>query len=266
MPRITTQDLQVYYEDAGSGEPLILITGLGSDLQGWANQAPALASDFRVITYDNRGAGRTSAPDKPYSIEGMARDLGALMDKLDIESAHLLGWSMGGMIAQEFAANNPKRVKKLILAGTVPCIDGYSREVLSVWLAARQSSMSREEWVRFVGVWTYSPELLNDTRRYRMAVVNALRNPYAQQDHAFARQVHAILEWNPADLAAKIDRPTLILAGEDDIFVPARNAEKLAGLISGAEVQTLPGGHVGLMEYPKEYNAAITEFLRSAAG
>ena len=77
MPYVPTRDINTYYEEAGRGEPLVLIRGLGSDLQAWAPQAPELAKHFRVITYDNRGAGRTSAPDKPYSIVGMADDLAA---------------------------------------------------------------------------------------------------------------------------------------------------------------------------------------------
>ena len=126
MPYVPTRDIITYYEEAGRGEPLVLIRGLGSDLQAWALQVPALAKHFRVITYDNRGAGRTNAPDKPYSIDGMADDLAALLDELNIAKASVLGYSMGGMVAQEFALKYPNKLDKLILLGTSARLDGYS--------------------------------------------------------------------------------------------------------------------------------------------
>ncbi|HNO65923.1 MAG TPA: alpha/beta hydrolase, partial [Tepidiformaceae bacterium] len=145
MPYVPTRDIITYYEEAGSGRPLVLIRGLGSDLQAWSLQVPELAKHFRVITYDNRGAGRTGAPDKPYTIAGMADDLAALLDALDIPTACILGYSMGGMIAQEFALKHPARVEKLILLGTSAGLDGYSREVIRNFVSVRRSNMSREQ-------------------------------------------------------------------------------------------------------------------------
>jgi pimeloyl-ACP methyl ester carboxylesterase len=261
MPRITTSDIAMYYEDAGSGEPLILVSGLGGDSQGWANQVPTLSQRFRVITFDNRGAGRTGAPDKPYSIAGMATDLRNLMDTLGIESAHILGFSMGGYIAQTFAIANPKRVSKLILLATAAHIDGFGREVVRTWTSVRQASLSREEWVRFTGVWTYSPRLLDNERLFRAAIANALSNPYAQQDHAFLRQAAAIPGFDVRDEVKSLQCQTLVLAPEDDILVPKRNSELLASLIPNAQLMVLPGGHIGAMEYADEYNAAILGFL-----
>jgi pimeloyl-ACP methyl ester carboxylesterase len=105
MPTVETGDIVTYYEEAGSGEPLILICGLSADLQVWRFQFPDLSKHCRVICDDNRCAGRTSAPDKPHSNAGMADDLAALLDHLQINSAHILGWSMGGLIAQQFASH-----------------------------------------------------------------------------------------------------------------------------------------------------------------
>ncbi len=266
MPKVPIRDLIMYYEEAGSGEPLLLIMGLGGDLQAWANQVPALSRHFRVITFDNRGAGRTSAPDRPYSIEGMAEDTVALMDRLGIEKAHILGFSMGGYIAQEIAIHHPKRVNKLILLCTAPAIDGFGRNVLRNFIDVRRSSMSREQVVRFMATWLYSPELFDDEERFRRALLNMLRNPYAQQDHAFIRQAEAILEWNPGDRVRQIEHETLVVCGKDDILVPPRNARKLAELLPNAKLVELPGAHVGCMEYPDVYNAAFLEFLGVGAG
>ena len=261
MPKIPTRDIITYYEEAGSGEPLLMIMGLSGDLQAWALQVPTLARKYRVITYDNRGAGRTSAPDKPYSIKQMADDAVALLDSLGIARAHVLGFSMGGYIAQELAAAHPERVEKLILLATAPYIDGYGKVVVGNWVNVRRSNMSREQIVRYTSQFLYSPELLDDEERYERAVQNNLANPYAQQDHAFIRQAQAVLAFDARDRLPGLKNKTLVLVGKDDILVPPRNSEKLVKLIPGAAMKTLSGGHLGCIEYPHEYNDAIAEFL-----
>jgi pimeloyl-ACP methyl ester carboxylesterase len=261
VPNIPTRDIMTYYEEAGSGEPLLMIMGLSGDLQAWALQAPALARKYRVITYDNRGAGRTSAPDKPYSISQMAGDAVALLDALGIQKAHVLGFSMGGYVAQELAITHPERVEKLILLATAPSIDGYGRVAVRNWMNVRRSNMSREQVVRYTSQFLYSAELLDDDARYERAIQNNLANPYAQQDHAFIRQAEAVLAFDARERLANVKSPALVLAGKEDILVPPRNGERLAKLIPGATLKTLSGGHLGCIEYPHEYNEAIIEFL-----
>ncbi len=260
MPNVQLRDMIMYYEETGSGEPLVLIMGLGGDLQGWALQVPALAKHFRVITFDNRGSGRSSAPDRMYSISGMADDLAHLLDHLKIDRAHILGFSMGGYIAQEFVLKYPARVGKLILMATSASIDGYGRNILKGWINLRRSNMSREQTARLQATWLYGPDLLDDDALFERSILNSLSNPYPQQDHAFIRQAQALLQWE-GGRAAAIKSPTLVIAGEDDVFFPARNTEKLAKAIPSATLATLPGGHVGAVEYPHEYNTAILEFL-----
>jgi pimeloyl-ACP methyl ester carboxylesterase len=264
MPNAQLRDILTYYEEAGAGEPLVLVMGLGGDLQAWRFQVQELSKHFRVITFDNRGAGRTSAPDRPYSIKGMAEDLNDLLDVLKIEKTHILGYSMGGYIAQEFALAYPKRVDRLILLATGPAIDGYGRAVVSSWIDVRSSNMSREQVARHNAPWLYSPELLDNRERYEQAIRNSLANRWEQEDYAFIRQAQAILAWEPGDRASAIKAPTLIVAGEDDILVPARNAEALGKLIPGSTVKLLPGGHVGCIEYADEYNSAFLEHLGAA--
>jgi len=260
MPIAPIRDILTYYEEAGSGDPLVLITGLGGDLQAWAFQVPALSRHLRVITFDNRGAGRTSAPDKPYSIAGMAEDVSALLDHLGIAKASVLGFAMGGYVAQELAAAHPDRVDRLILLATAASIDGYGRQVVRSMIDVRRSNMSREQVLRLHAHWLYSPELLNDGDRFERSLVNSLANPYPQQDHAFIRQAQAILAWE-GKAAPAIKAPTLVVAGADDILVPTRNGERLAAAVAGATLKVLPGGHLGVIEYPNEHNEAFLEFL-----
>lgn len=264
MPSVPVRDINIYYEEHGSGEPLVMIPGLSSDLQAWALQAPALSRHFRVITLDNRGAGRTSAPDKPYSISGMADDVAGFMDHLGIARAHVLGFSMGGFIAQELALKHAAKVNKLILLATAPYIDGYTENVVKSWISLRRSNLSREQVQRITAAWLYSADLFDDRERFEQAIAKGAANPYAQQDHAFIRQAQAVLAFDARDRAAKITCETLLVSGEEDILIPPRNSDRLAKLLPKAKRVSLPGGHVGCIEHPAEYNAAFLEFLGAA--
>ncbi len=264
MPYVPTRDIITYYEEAGSGEPLVLIRGLGSDLQAWALQVPALAKHFRVITYDNRGAGRTGSPDKPYSVAGMAEDLAALLGELKVEKASILGYSMGGMIAQEFALKYPAKVDKLILLATSSRLDGYVRTVIGNLISIRRSNMSREQVVRASAPFIYSAALLDDTERYERAIQANVDNPYSQQDHAFIRQAQAILAFEAASRVSGIKAQTLVVTNHEDTLIPPRHGEALAKAIPGAKLRPLEAGHAGVIEHPNEHNTAFLEFLGAA--
>ncbi len=263
MPAVETGDIVTYYEEAGSGEPLVLICGLSQDLQVWRFQVPELSKSFRVISYDNRGAGRTSAPDQPYSIAGMADDLATLLDKLQVESAHVLGVSMGGIIAQALALAHPKRVRKLILVSTLARPDGYFRLAIRNWMNIRRSDMPFEQICRFVSRWPYSPAFYDDEPLYEKFVQMIATNPYAQKAHAFLRQADALLAHNVGDAARGIRAQTLVLAGTHDNLVPPYHSEHLANLIKGSTLRILKGAHFGLAEFPDEYNREVLAFLRS---
>jgi len=264
MPVVPTRDVITYYEEAGSGEPLVLIRGLGGDLQAWALQVPALARQFRVITYDARGAGRTSAPDRPYTIAGMADDLAVLLDELKVSKANILGYSMGGMVAQEFALKYPARVERLVLVATAAALDGYSRAVIQNFINFRRSNLSRDQFVRAQATYLYSAALLDDAARYERAVQSSVDNPYAQQDHAFIRQAQALLEFDASARVGGIKAPTLVVTNKEDVEIPPRHGERLAKAIPGAKLVTLDGAHAGVVEYPNEHNEAFLEFLGAA--
>lgn len=263
MPRLQTRDIIIYYEEAGQGDPILLITGLGADLQSWALTAPELAKHFRVVTFDNRGAGRSSAPDRPYSLEGMADDAAGLLDALEIEKAHILGLSMGGYIAQEFALRHPNRVNQLVLLSTAPDIDGYGRSIVRALTTVRKSNVSREGFLRVTAPLVYSPALLDDNDRLERALQNSLANAYPQQDHAYLRQANAILRFNATPRLGELKADTLVVHGADDKLVPPSNGQRLAEALPSATYKELPGGHLGFLEHPADYNAAFLEFLNA---
>lgn len=265
MPIAPIRDILTYYEEAGSGEPLLLLAGLGSDLQAWALQAPVLARHFRVITCDNRGAGRSSAPDRPYTVAGMADDAAALLQRLGIERASVLGWGMGGCIAQEIALRHGGMVGRLILVNSAAALDGRAQHLLRTWIDVRRSNLSREQIVRFVALFHYGAGLHDDDTRFEQAIDHAAANAYPQQDHAFIRQALALLAHDTRDRLKDIAQETLVVSSAEDAVFSPRLAKALAGGLPNARLVELPGGHAGLLEHPSQYNAAFFEFLGVAA-
>ncbi|MBE0612722.1 MAG: alpha/beta fold hydrolase [Burkholderiales bacterium] len=228
----------------------------------WRFQVSELSKHYRVICYDNRGAGRTSAPDTPYSMAGMAEDLAALMDQLRIDSAHLVGWSMGGVIAQAFAVARPERVRKLVLISTFVRSDGLLRVGQRNWMNIRRSNMPFEHVVRCVSQGLYTAALYDDEPRYEKIVHLMATNPYAQTQHGFLRQAEALLAHDAGDAAKDIQAPTLVLVGKHDPRTPPYLSEKIAKLIPNATLKVLDGAHAGVVEFASLYNAAIHDFLQ----
>jgi len=222
---------------------------------------PELAKRCRVICYDNRGAGRTSAPDQSYSIPGMAADLAALMDHLKVDSAHVLGWSMGGAIAQAFALEHPARVRKLQLLSTWARPDAYLRLAIRNWMNIRRSNMPFEQVVRFVSRWQFTPAFYDNEERYESVVQFMANNPYVQTRHGFLRQAEALLAHDPGDAAKEIRAHTRVLVGALDNLTPPYLSERLARLVPAATLQVLDCAHSGIVEIPDAYCAAILEFL-----
>lgn len=263
MPTFTTNGFSTYYEDVGSGEPIVFICGLSADLQIWRFQAMELVKTHRVITYDNRGAGRTDAPDAPYSIAQMANDLDALLDHLGIERATIAGWSMGGVIAQTLAIAHPRRVGRLLLLGSFAAPDGYLSAAISNWVNVRRSNLSEEQAVRHAARLVYSPALANRPKVYEVYIQMMLSNPYRQTDHGFFRQAAALLAYGPSDRLSELaSLPTTVLVGEDDQLTPPYLSRQLAEAIPGATLHVLPAAHSGFVEYPDAWTAAIRHALQ----
>lgn len=254
-----------YYEDAGSGDPVVFICGLSADLQVWRFQAPELSKTHRVVTFDNRGAGRSDAPDEPYTIGQMADDLAALLEHLEIQRASVVGWSMGGVVAQSLALAHPERVKRLVLLGTFLAPDGYLSAAISNWANLRRSNMPYEQVVRHVARLVYSPSLANKPKAYEAFIQVMLANPYRQSDHGFFRQAEALLSYKAPANITDLGIPAAVLVGEHDQLTPTYLAEQLAAAIPGATMQVLPAAHSGFAERPEEWTAAIRKALGSSA-
>jgi 3-oxoadipate enol-lactonase len=262
MPKVQVGDIQIYYNERGSGTPLLMIQGLNANSDWWGEEAlNALAREYRVVVFDNRGAGRTDRPASPYSIPMFAADAVGLLDALGIEQAHVLGYSMGGMIAQELALRNPERVKKLILVATncggrqqVPA----SPEVLAS-LTPKATEEERKKdliYLLFPDDFTRSnPDRVEEFwKRVIIAPID---------DASMMRQVAAIIEWGCYDRLPELRKPTLVMHGTADILVPPANGRILAERIPGARlIEYEGGGHGFLFQFPDQGIADILSFLK----
>jgi pimeloyl-ACP methyl ester carboxylesterase len=252
----------MYYVEAGAGEPLVLIMGFGGDHLAWGLQLQAFAATHRVIAFDNRGVGQTDSPDVPYTTGLMAEDTRGLMDRLGIERAHVLGVSMGGMIAQELALAHPHRVRSLQLHNTLARTDPYTRACATAWVEVREA-LPPEAALRAIALWLFAPATYNERPELVETIIqSALANPYPQTVTGWRRQREAVAAHDALARLGAIRCPTLVTAAEDDILIRPRASGALAEAIAGAEFVTIPrAGHVPFWEQADAFNRLCLEFL-----
>lgn len=254
---------RLHYEVTGrpGGEPVLMIQGLGADKNGWNLQRLALGFRYRVIALDNRGAGRSDQPFGTYTLEQMADDAIAVLDHAGFEAAHVVGASMGGVIAQLVALNHPQRVRSLTLACTACRNHEWRRELVSGWAAAA-SERGMGAMTREAARWVIGPR----SWRRMWPALGWLGPMRAQQpSHGFVSQVRAIL--NADDTATQdlsgIAVPTLVIVGNQDVLTTRGDAEELAERIPTAELVVISGAAHGLMvEHATTFNRVLLNFLR----
>jgi len=267
MPFATVGGLKMHYEWHGreTGTPVVLIMGLGGDSTAWGLQLAALAPIRRCLLFDNRGVGRTDAPDAPYSTGQMAGDLLGLLDALDVRRAHLLGVSMGGAIAQEAALAAADRVASLQLHCTWAGPDPYFRAVVQGFKMTRLQ-LGREGFLRAVFPWMFTPQCYAERFEFVESMIQyALAHPHPQPLHAYLRQTEAVLAHDVRARLEQVCCPTLVTVGSEDILTRPALAQELAALIPGARLEVIPTvGHGYFWETPEAFNAACLAFLADA--
>lgn len=263
MSNVLVNGVKLHYEIHGTGEPLLLIEGLGYASWSWFRQIEVLSDSYSVVSFDNRGVGKSDKPDIPYSIELMADDVALLLESLNIKKAHILGVSMGGYIAQTLAINYPHKVKSLVLGCTsfggpqsIPLTEEALRSMLKV------EGLNAEEVIRQGLKVAISPEFV---RAYPdvvdQLVAWRLVNPTPR--YAWERQFAAARAFNVESQLNKINVPTLVITGSEDIVVPPQNSSMLAERIFGAQLVIIPGGgHLFFIEKAEEFNGTVLEFLK----
>lgn len=233
MPTIQANGINIYYEVHGEGEPLVMIAGLSIDLTALDSIISEISKRYKVIAFDNRGAGRSDKPDVQYTIEMMADDTTGLLRELKVAQAHIMGISLGGRIAITLALKCPELVKSLILVSTCPRVPKtYGRRVLFL--------------------------LLEIPRR-----IGAFGKEYPQPYYAYRRQRQASEGYDATDRLREIHARTLILHGKKDRLAPYKWAEEMHAGITGSEMITFDGGHTFLFWKKKEFIDATLGFLES---
>jgi 3-oxoadipate enol-lactonase len=241
----------------------LLIQGLGADKHGWTLQRLGLATRYRTVALDNRGAGRSDKPHGPYSLEQMADDAVAVLDDAGIESAHVVGASMGGAIAQILALKHAERARSLTLTCTSCRNHEWRRELISSWAdTARTSGMA--SMTHEAARWVIGPRSF---RRLWPAIGWMGPLAFTRPAHAFAAQCDAILAVDDtmAGELSQIAIPTLVVVGNQDILTPRGDSEELAELIPTAELVVISGAAHGVMiEHATTYNRVLLNFLGRA--
>jgi 3-oxoadipate enol-lactonase len=257
--------VRIAWERHGSGKPLVLIHGLGYARWGWEPVLPGLAARFDVIVFDNRGIGESDAPPGPYTAAEMAVDTARVLDEAGVRRAHVVGTSLGGMVAQEFALAYPERVDRLVLACTTP--GGPKAEPMpQVTVALMTEAATLQPVValrRFVenalapATVAERPELVDRIMAHRLAT--------AQAPAAWAAQASAGATFDAYDRLAGLTAPTLVQHGDEDVVVDPRNADLLVGLLPAARLERFPGtGHLYFWEAPERFVASVAAFLEEA--
>ncbi len=257
------QSFQLYYEEHGQGQPLLLIRGLGRSSRFWGPVVSGFAEQFRVIVFDNRGIGRSQAPKGFYNTAALAADCAALLNELGVDNAHVFGMSLGGMIAQQVALGHGHKVDKLVLGATTPgqrC--GRKPDPQLIARIAAASAQSRPVRNKITASAILSAPFLRDNPQILDTWADHFeREPLGNYD--YVRQALAARGHDTWDALPGLDHQTLVITGDADKLMPPFNSNLLAHRIPNTKLVFLPGvGHDFTTEQPSESVRIVTDFLR----
>ncbi len=263
MPIAKVGSIGLYYETHGHGEPVVLIMGLGGGGSMWWHQVASLSQEYRVVTYDHRGVGRSDQSPGPYTMQMFVDDVTGLMDHLGIGIAHVYGLSMGGMIAQQLALDRPGRVSSLVLGAT--CCGGTHSLLPSpetVQVLARIAEMPAGEAMEA----TAQAILGTSSLPTRQELVKEIMKRGAEcppSRRGLKGQMEALAFFDVYERLHEVKVPALILAGTEDVLMPPENSRLLASLIPSAEIVLIEeAGHCYIWEVPEKADAIVLDFLR----
>jgi 3-oxoadipate enol-lactonase len=264
MPFVhATDGTRIHYEVTGKSgaTPVLMIQGLGASKNAWNLQRIAMATRFRIISFDNRGAGRSDKPTEPFTLEQMADDALAVLDAAGIETAHVVGASMGGVISQIVAVKFSHRVRSLTLVCTACRNHPWRQELLQSW-AKTAADKGMIEVGKEAAQWVMSPRSFR-----RLVPAFTWMGPLAalRPRHSFVSQIDAILNTREdlVDQLSTITAPTMVIVGNQDILTPRGDSEEIAERIPNSELVVISGAAHGLMmEHSSTFNKILIEFLQ----
>ena len=262
MPKVSVNGLKLFYEIEGEGEPVVLIPGFAAGRWIWFKQTAELSRKFRVVIFDPRGVSASDKPEGKQTIGLLADDVAHLVQTIGIESAHIVGASFGGFVAQEFALKYPAMTRKLVLCCTSfggPKHVAPDRETLMA--LASTKGLNSEERMRANLLLAFTPEYIR-TQTAEVDRVVHLRATNEVPEHVYMSQLQAAVSFNAEARVEQITSSTLVLSGDADVIVPLQNSRNLAAKIPGAQLRIIQGGsHTFFIEQAEKFNDIVSEFL-----
>jgi pimeloyl-ACP methyl ester carboxylesterase len=264
VPLAELDEYRVYFEEHGEGDPVLLINGLGADHTTWALQTDFLRNHFRVIVFDNPGIGRTEGPRGPYTPALFADVAAGLLRFLGLDRAHVVGASMGGLIAQHVAVRHAALVRSLTLHCSWWSADGHTTALIRSWQSyarvATPLDLARQIWL-----WVFTPGFFEERAEAIAELEREVEtNPNPQSPEAFSDQAEACVGYEPLEEVASVEVPTLITVGDADILTPPSHSFELKARMPKALLHVWPRmGHAPFWEIPDEFNTLQYSFLRA---
>jgi len=263
MATVKANGIDIYYEVTGDGPPLTMIMGLGCSSRQWKWMVPLLAESFRVITFDNRGVGRTSKPDMEYTTDLFADDIAALLNSLSIDRTHVFGISVGGMIAQKFALNHPEMVDRLVLGCTMPNFFHLPPATEDSECLQETQLVPPDQAVDIMLRLFLSKKFFTESIELTAQLKEVMLTEKLEQGaDAFLLQLGAAMSHDTLEQVKNIKAPTLVITGDLDPMAPVENARFLAEQIPDSTLVELPGvRHAFWVEKFVESSSIIIKFL-----
>jgi pimeloyl-ACP methyl ester carboxylesterase len=261
MSFVEVNGARLHVRQEGAGDDILLLCGLGDDLTAWDAQTAEFAATHRVTVIDNRGVGQSTLPDGDFGVADLAADAAGVCDALAIGRAHVMGFSMGGAIAQELVLARPDLVRSLVLVGSWCTSDRLLQELVKGIAYTAGTADDARAWLySFLGL--VHSAAVHEDGRIDTFVEAALANPHPQETEAFQRTARAILHHDTADRLAGIDVPTLVVVGEGDMLCPPRHSRAIATRIAGSRLVEVPEqAHQPFQEDPAGFNELVRGFL-----